>query len=42
MKYLKITERGIFERKYFETKHFKTMKNFFENTEKTVDLLIRN
>ena len=42
MKYLKITERGIFERKYFETEHFKTMKNFFENTEKTVDLLITN
>lgn len=39
---LEITEKGIFERKYFETEHFKTMKNFFENTEKTVDSLIRN
>lgn len=39
---LEITEKGIFERKYFETEHFKTMKNFFENTEKTVESLIRN
>ena len=39
---LEITEKGIFERKYFETEHFKAMKNFFENTEKTVDSLIRN
>ncbi len=37
---LEITEKGIFERKYFETEHFKTMKNFFNNTEKTIDSLI--
>lgn len=37
---LEITEKGIYPKKYFETEHFKTMKNFFENTEKTVDSLI--
>lgn len=37
---LEITEKGIFEKKYFETEHFKTMKNFFDSTEKTVDSLI--
>ena len=37
---LEITEKGIFERKYFETEHFKTMENFFNNTEKTIDSLI--
>lgn len=37
---LEITENGILPKKYFETEHFKTMKNFFENTEKTVDSLI--
>ena len=37
---LEITESGISAKKYFETEHFKTMKNFFENTEKTVDSLI--
>ena len=35
-----IKEDGIYEKKYFETQHFKTIKNFFENTEKTVDSLI--
>ena len=39
---LEITGSGIFEKKYFETEHFETMKNFFENTEKTVDSLIKN
>ena len=39
-KILEITENGILPKKYFETEHFKTMKNFFENTEKTVDSLI--
>ena len=39
---LEITEKGIFERKYFETEHFKTMKNFLENTERTLDFLIKN
>ena len=39
---LEITEKDIRQKKYFETEHFKTMKNFFENTEKTVDSLIRN
>ena len=37
---LEITEKGILTKKYFETEHFKTMKNFFENTEKTIDSLI--
>ncbi len=37
---LEITDKGILQKKYFETNHFKTMKNFFENTEKTVDSLI--
>ncbi len=37
---LEITEEGIYQKKYFETEHFKTMKNFFENTEKTVNSLI--
>ncbi len=37
---LEITEKGIYPKKHFETEHFKTMKNFFENTEKTVDSLI--
>ena len=39
---LEIAEKGIFKRKYFEAEHFKIMKNFFENTEKTVNLLIKN
>lgn len=39
---LEITEKGILPKEYFETEHFKTMKNFFENTEKTVDSLIKN
>ena len=37
---LEITESGISAKKYFETEHYETMKNFFENTEKTVDSLI--
>ena len=37
---LQITENGISAKKYFETNNFKTMKNFFQNTEKTVNLLI--
>lgn len=37
---LEITEKGIRPKKYFETEYFKAMKNFFENTEKTVDSLI--
>lgn len=38
---LEITEKGIYPKKYFETEHFKIMKNFFENTEKAVDSLIK-
>lgn len=35
-----IRENGIFEKKYFETEHYQVMKNFFENTNKFLDLLI--
>ena len=38
---LEIDENGIHERKYFETEHYETMKNFFENTDKVIDSLIK-
>lgn len=38
---LEIDENGIHERKYFETGHYETMKNFFENTDKFIDSLIK-
>ena len=39
---LEITEQGLIEQNYYNTEHYKTMKNFFENTEKTIKSLLNS